>query len=98
MVLSDFSDVDSWFDEETARVLEKERETGVEAVEYAKDNGNYQDHTGLLRKSNDSEVDKQGLLLKNETDYASYVESKGFDVLSGAALNAEKRLKEEFEK
>lgn len=97
MVLSDFSDVDSWFDEETARVLEKEREIGVEAVEYAKDNGNYQDHTGLLRKSNDSEVDKQGLLLKNETDYASYVESKGFDVLSGTALFAEKKLKEEFE-
>lgn len=97
MVLSDFSDVDSWFDEETARVLEKEREIGVEAVEYAKDNGNYQDHTGLLRKSNDSEVDKQGLLLKNETDYASYVESKGFDVLSSTALFAEKKLKEEFE-
>lgn len=97
MVLSDFSDVDSWFDEETAHVLEKEREIGVEAVEYAKDNGNYQDHTGLLRKSNDSEVDKQGLLLKNETDYASYVESKGFDVLSGTALFAEKKLKEEFE-
>lgn len=97
MVLSDFSDVDSWFDEETTRVLEKEREIGVEIVEYAKDNGNYQDHTGLLRKSNDCEVDEQGLLLKNETEYASYVESKGFDVLSGAALNAEKKLKEEFE-
>ena len=97
MVLSDFSDVDSWFDEETARVLEKEREIGVEAVEYAKDNGNYQDHTGLLRKSNDFEVDEQGLLLKNETEYASYVESKGLDVLSGTALFADKKLKEEFE-
>ena len=97
MVLSDFSDVYSWFDEETARVLEKEREIGVEAVEYAKDNGNYQDHTGLLRKSNDFEVDKQGLLLKNETEYASYVESKKYDVLSGTALFAEKKLKEEFE-
>lgn len=97
MVLSDFSDVDSWFDEETARVLEKELEIGVEAVEYAKDNGNYQNHTGLLRKSNDFEVDEQGLLLKNETEYASYVESKGFDVLSGTALFAEKKLKEEFE-
>ena len=97
MVLSDFSDVDSWFDEETARVLEKERDMGVEAVEYARDNGNYQDHTGLLRKSNDFEVDEQGLLLKNETEYASYVESKGFDVLSGTALFAEKKLKEEFE-
>nr|DAU63598.1 MAG TPA: hypothetical protein [Caudoviricetes sp.] len=97
MVLSDFSDVDSWFDEETARVLEKERDMGVETVEYAKDNGNYQDHTGLLRKSNDFEVDEQGLLLKNETEYASCVESKGFDVLSGTALFAEKKLKEEFE-
>lgn len=97
MVLSDFSDVDSWFDEETSRVLEKERDMGVEAVEYANDNGNYQDHTGLLRKSNDFEVDEQGLLLKNETEYASYVESKGFDVLSGTALFAEKKLKEEFE-
>ena len=33
----------------------------------------------------------------NETEYASYVEAKGFEVLSGAALEAEKRLKEKFE-
>ena len=36
--------------------------------------------------------------LKNEAEYASFVESKGFDVLSSAALYAEKRLKEEFER
>ncbi len=99
----DFSDVDSWFDDEKSSVLAKEREIGEEAVRYAKDNGNYKDHTGHLRKSNDSEVDDEGILLKNEAEspkgypYASNVESKGFDVLSSAALNAEKRAKEEFE-
>ena len=49
-------------------------------------------------ESNDYDVDKDGLTLKNEAEYASFVESKGYDVLSGAALHAEKRLKEEFEK
>ena len=29
-------------------------------------------------------------------EYASFVESKGYEVLSGAALYAEKRLKEEI--
>lgn len=94
---SDFSDVDPWFDAEMSRVLEKEREIAEESVEYAKEKGNYQDHTGTLRQSNDSEVSKDGVLLKNEAEYASFVESKGFDVLGSAALHAETRLKEEFE-
>ena len=51
-----------------------------------------------LRTSNDYDVNKDGLTLKNEAEYASFVESKGYDVLSSAALFAEKRLKEEFEK
>ena len=93
----DFSDVDSWFDDEKSRVLAKEREIANESVQYAKDNGSYQDRTGVLRASNEGEVDEEGILLKNETEYASYVESKEFDVLSGAALHAEKRAKEEFE-
>lgn len=96
-VIADFSDVDPWIDEEKSRVLAKEREIGDESVQYAKDNGNYKNHTGNLRKSNEEEVDEEGILLKNEADYSSYVESKGFDVLSGAALHAEKRAKEEFE-
>ncbi|WP_071146681.1 hypothetical protein [Bacteroides ihuae] len=93
----DFSDVDSFFQEEEARVLAKEHEIGEEAVQYAKEHGNYKDHTGHLRASNDYEVDKEGLTLKNEAEYASFVESKKFDVLSSTALHAEKRLKEEFE-
>ena len=74
------------------------KEEGEAFVEDAKATGNYQDHTKHLRESNDYEVNEDGLILKNEADYASFVESKGFDVLSGAALYAEKRLKEEFER
>lgn len=99
----DFSDVDSWFDEEKSRVLAKEREIGEESVQYARDNGDYKNHTGLLRESNECTVNNEGITLFNGAvspkgyQYASNVESKGFDVLSGAALHAEERAKEEFE-
>ena len=52
-----------------------------EAVKYAEEHGDYQDHTLTLRTSNDYDVDKDGLTLKNEAEYASFVESKGFDCL-----------------
>lgn len=93
----DFSDVDAFFQEEESEVVAKVSEIGKESVQYAKDNGTYKDRTGTLRKSNDSEADVTGLTLKNEAEYASFVEAKGFEVLSNAALYAEKRLKEEFE-
>lgn len=99
----DFSDVDSFFEEEEWRVQKKMIDIGDDAVRYAEEHGNYQDHTLTLRTSNDFDVDEEGLLLKNEAaspkgyNYASDVESKGYEVLSGAALYAEKRLKEEFE-
>lgn len=92
----DFSDVDSFFEEGEWEVEKKMIDVGAEAVQYAEEHGNYQDHTLTLRTSNDYDVDKSGLTLKNEAEYASFVESK-FDVLSGAALYAEKRLKEEIE-
>ena len=56
-----------------------------------------------LGKSNKYSVSDEGLELKNDAkspegyNYASNVESKGYEVLSGAALFAEKRLKEEIE-
>ena len=68
----DFSDVDSFFDEGEWEVEKKMIDVGDEAVKYAEEHGDYQDHTLTLRTSN--------------------------DVLSSAALYAEKRLKEEFEK
>ena len=95
---SDFSDVEQFFQDGEWEVEKKVIDVGDEAVKYAEENGDYKDHTLTLRTSNDYDVDKGGLTLKNEAEYASFVESKGFDVLSGAALHAEKLLKEEFEK
>lgn len=93
----DFSDVDQFLANEEWEVQKKMIDVGDEATNYAKQNGNYQDRTGHLRASNDYDVDETGLTLKNEAEYALFVESKGFEVLGSAALYAEKRLKEEFE-
>lgn len=99
----DFSDVDSFFEQGEREVKEVEEKVGKEAVEYAVQHGSYQDRTGTLRKSNKYSVSDEGLELKNDAkspegyNYASNVESKGYEVLSGAALFAEKRLKEEIE-
>ena len=94
---SDFSDVDEFFDDGEWEVEKAMIDVGDEAVKDAEENGNYQDHTLTLRTSNGYDVDKDGLTLENTADYASYVEAKGFEVLSGAALRAEKKLKEMFE-
>ena len=94
----DFSDVDQFLKDGEWEVQKKMIDIGNEAVKYAEEHGNYQDHTLTLRTSNVYDVDETGLTLKNEAEYASFVESKGYDVASSAALYAEKRLKEEFEK
>lgn len=94
---SDFSDVDQFFKDGELEVEMSMVDVGDTAVKDAKENHTYQNRTGNLEASNDFDVDKDGLTLKNSADYASYVEAKGFDVLSGAALRAEKKLKEIFE-
>lgn len=93
----DFSDVDQFFQDGEWEVQKKMIDVGDESVKYAEENGDYQDHTLNLRTSNEYNVDESGLTLENKAEYASNVESKGYDVLSSAALHAEKRLKEEFE-
>lgn len=97
VVESDFSDVDQFFDDGEWEVEKAMIDVGDEAVKDAKANHTYQNRTGNLEASNDYDVDKDGLTLDNTADYASYVEAKGFDVLSGPALRAEKKLKEIFE-
>lgn len=100
----DFSDVKDFFDEGEWEVEKKMIDVGDEAVKYAEEHGNYQDHTLTLRTSNKYDVDDTGLTLYNDAtapngfQYASAVESKGFEVLSGAAIYAERRLKEDFER
>lgn len=99
----DFSDVDDFFNRGEWEVEKKMIDVGDEAVKYAEEHGDYQDHTLTLRTSNKYDVDKDSLMLYNDAtapngyQYASKVESKGYDVLSSAAIHAEKQLKEEFE-
>ena len=95
---ADFSDVDQFFEDGTSEVVAGMKEEGEAFVEDAKATGNYQDYTKHLRESNDYEVNEDGLILKNEADYASFVESKGFEVAGSAAIMTEKRLKDRFER
>lgn len=98
----DFSDAYAFVDAISEEVVRKESEIGEEAVRYAVENGDYQDRTGTLRRSNKYEAREDGLVLINDAaspegyEYASSVEAKGYEVLSGAALYAERRLREEF--
>lgn len=100
----DFSDVEEFFEKVKEEVIDEMIDVGHDAMMYAVDNGTYKNRTFTLRTSNDYDVDADGLTLINDAKspkgyaYASNVESKGYDVLSQAALYAEKRLKEEFER
>lgn len=96
-IKTEFSGIGSFMEELDDAIRQTMDSVGEEAVEYAKEHGSYQNRTGRLRSSNKYEVESDGLLLVNDAPYASNVEQKGYDVLSGAALFAEKRLKEEFE-
>lgn len=94
----DFSDIGEFFNEGESEVLSGMEEEGEAFVEDAKKTGSYTDRTGHLRASNGYEVDRSGLTLKNEAEYASFVESKGFEVAGSAAIRTEKRLKDRFER
>ncbi len=100
----DFSDVDEYFSKGEWEVQKAMIDAGDNAVKYAEEHGDYQDHTLTLRTSNKFDVEKDRLILYNDATapngypYAAKVESKGYDVLSGAALEAEKELKEKFER
>jgi DNA-binding transcriptional MerR regulator len=74
-------------EDEIDRVVDS---VGQESVGYAVEHGTYQNRTYKLRSSNKYKVEPDGLLLYNDAEYASNVEQKGYDVLSGAALFAEK--------
>ena len=104
-IKGDFSDVDDFFRKGMAEVRKAVDKVGDEADDYDRRNGDYQDHSGTLRSSNRHEVGQDGsLTLINDAQspkgyhYASNVEAKGYQVRSGGALFAEKRLKEIFER
>ncbi|MCC8037270.1 MAG: HK97 gp10 family phage protein [Bacteroidales bacterium] len=91
----DFSALYRAVDQAKAMTREAMEEVGEEAVEYARENGDYQDRTGRLRSSTTARVEGDDLVIENDAPYAAYVEAKGYDVISGAALYARQRLREE---
>ena len=101
---ADFSFFFSYFSDGEWEVQKAMIDAGDNAVKYAEEHGDYQDHTLTLRTSNKFDVEEDRLILLNDAtsplgyQYASSVESKGYDVLSGAALSAERELKEKFER
>ena len=115
--LSGFDEVDKWEDE----LWDTVADIGRDAVRFAKENGEYKNHTHNLRNApgyavvkdgeiikmevpadgnhaearketenfiNNGEKPQNGLILADGMPYASFVESKGFEVLSGAARHA----------
>lgn len=93
----DLSDCDEFIKQGKQEVVRVMESVGKEAVDNAISIGDYKNQTGTLRASNKSQADENYLTLTNEAEYASYVEKKGYEVLSSSALYAEKRLKEELE-
>lgn len=106
-------------------------EAGESAVEYARQNGEYMNHTFDLRNAPgygvvmDGELKEKGvhadgehsdakaktettinnaifpgtgLIVADGMPYASYVEAKGYDVVGGAALEADRILNEKTRK
>lgn len=95
----DFSDIRPAFSKFNRQVRKKVEEVGKEAVEYAIENGDYQDVSGKTRASNHYEVDQNNnLTLYNDCGYADELEANGKDVIGGAALFAEQKLREAFKK
>lgn len=93
-ILAGFDRAVAEYKADNARLFDK---IGVEGVEYAKQNGAYQNRTGRLRAANEHKTsvgDNVQLDLINDTEYASYVEAKGYDVLTGAFLDAVDKVKQ----
>jgi hypothetical protein len=88
----ELSDIDSALESFESDLRHEMEEVGKAAVIDAADRGTYQDRTGELRKSNAYEVLSDGLVLSNSKEYASYVESKGFKVLTEAVIEAQSKL------
>ena len=88
--------LDEFISECESEIHQKLTELGEEGVAYAVENGEYHNVTGNLRRSNKYDVDGTKLRLYNSAPYASEVEARGLDVISGAILYTEERAKEIF--
>lgn len=92
-ILAEFDELERTFHGEVTSEMQSAGQAGVD---YAVRNGSYKNRTGRLRKSNKSSVTDNkstiDLEMENTAEYASYVEAKGYDVLSGGFLETKKIL------
>ena len=80
-------EIEHFFTEAKREVKEYLEDLGQRAEEANIREGDYQNRTYNLRRSNYHEADEDGLTLGNRADYASEVESKGYNVIdSGVKL------------
>ena len=80
-------EIEKFFSDARREVKEYLEDLGQRAEEANIREGDYQNRTGNLRRSNYHEADEDGLTLGNSADYASEVESKGYNVIdSGVKL------------
>lgn len=83
----DFSDFDKALAQTRQEVKREFDRLGSDAVVYARKFGTYRNVTGKLRASNTYTASERKLVLENTAPYASNVEQRGKDVLSGAYLH-----------
>lgn len=80
-------EIEKFFADAKREVKDYLEDLGQRAEEANIREGDYQNRTGNLRRSNYHEADEDGLTLGNSAGYASEVESKGYNVIdSGVKL------------
>lgn len=86
--MSDLSaEIERFFEEGRKEVRAYLDDLGQRAEDLNRQEGDYKNHTGNLRRSNYHKADEEGLELGNSASYASEVESKGYNVIdSGVKL------------
>lgn len=90
----DFSDVDQFFEIGWKELREEVEQVAKEAIQYARDTQRFNNWTYNLRHGHEFHVTRYASLdLWNNMFYAPYVEAKGYDVLTGAALYARSELR-----
>jgi hypothetical protein len=81
------NEIEKFFADAKREVKDYLEDLGQRAEEANIREGDYQNRTGYLRRSNYHEADEDGLTLGNSAGYASEVESKGYNVIdSGVKL------------
>lgn len=93
-------EIEEFFGKGLSEVEASMREAGEVAVDFNVKNGNYNNITFRLRRSNYFSIEKDGnvptaLVVGNSAPYASNVEARGRMVVSGGALHAESLLNKE---